>query len=70
MATKPRTTKKPIPKRVAEWDNEIDGITKFLARAKPIIEKEPLGWLASICSYYRTRLRDLKNHPPRSRRVR
>ena len=65
MPRKPRTTKKPIPRTRAGWENEVTGVRRFLEELKTMDTDLLSGWPGKQQAYYQTRLDDLLAHPPR-----
>lgn len=65
MARNPRTTKKPIPRTRAGWENEVMGVRRFLSELETMDADLLSGWPSKQRAYYQTRLDDLLAHPPR-----
>ena len=63
--TKPRLTKRAIPRNLEQWERERAGVRRFLSNLATITDPMMLEWRRKMSRYYRRRLRDLNANPPR-----
>ena len=58
-------TKKAIPRTASEWHAEYEGVLAHLDILPQFEEAYGAQWVASMQRYWRQRLADLRNFPPR-----
>ena len=58
-------TKKPIPRIASEWHAEYEGVLAHLGTLDQYEPAYGAQWVASMQRYWRLRLADLRNFPPR-----
>lgn len=66
-----RAENRPIPKTLAAWRKELNGIERFIANAQKLALSHGDGWVTSMLSYYKERRKVLQdNPPPKSKKAR
>ena len=58
-------TKKAIPRTASEWHAEYEGVVAHLSTLPQFEAAYGERWVASMQRYWRQRLADLRNFPPR-----